>query len=275
MPFFGDTVGAYLVPRAVLELLQQPDSPYQAGVCATFSFAWLLSGQQLYIWRYHEGKDARLRVLSLPRAPSPTQPPTVVLIPHGPPSPSPALPHIPSTFSGPLLPPATDGPLSVAVCDADGHLTVWLDAHHLASPVEHTLLTRTPSTPTSAPLVAAFSAARLDLGTGPAFLAALSATDGSLHLLQVGAQGIHTKQLAGPAPPEAHARGLVGALGSVLSRAVTDAFDPSARYLRKTPAGRPAVAGGLHVAAAPGGGGQHYRVLLLTADALDCWAVGA
>jgi hypothetical protein len=35
------------------------------------------------------------------------------------------------------------------------------------------------------PLVAAFAAAPLDLGTGPAFLAALSAADGSLHLIQV------------------------------------------------------------------------------------------
>eukprot|EP00198_Chlamydomonas_reinhardtii_P007577 XP_001696914.1 predicted protein [Chlamydomonas reinhardtii] len=139
--FFGDTLGAYMLPRAVLELLQQPGGHNQAGVCPDSGFAWLLSGSQLYIWRYREGKEARLRQQL-------------------------------------LAPPA-----GVAA--------------------------RQPRVP----LVSAFAASRLDLGSGPAFLAALSASDGSLHLVQVGSQGIFPKQLC------------------------------------------------------------HYRLLALTADSVDCWAI--
>ncbi|KAG2499006.1 hypothetical protein HYH03_003192 [Edaphochlamys debaryana] len=281
MPFFGDALGAYMLPRTVLELLQQPSGQHLCGVCAESGFAWLLSGQQLYIWRYREGKEARLRVLTLPRPPSPLGPAHVVLVPHG------TTAQGPSASSGPLSAPASaapssaaaDGPLSVAICDAAGRLTVWLDANHLASPVEHQLLSgaqqpaqqrQTGSGPRNGPLVAAFTAARLDLGSGAAFLAALSAADGSLHLLQAGTQGIFPKLLSSPAAA-AESRGLVGALGSALSRAVTDAFDPSARYLRKQPAPAPAL--GLHLGPAPGGGGTHYRLLVLTAEALDCWTV--
>ncbi|GLC37784.1 hypothetical protein PLESTB_001476500 [Pleodorina starrii] len=297
MPFFGDTLGAYMLPRVVLELLQQPGGQQQCGVCADSGFAWLLSAKQLYVWRYREGKEARLRVLTLPRQHSPAAPCAVTLIADITSSSSSsssatntnsktaastfgalAAPPTPSiTPSGPA---AADGSLTVAVCDADGRLTVWLDAHHLAAPVEHQLLTPGAGGAGGGlrpPLVAAFAAARLDLGSGPAFLAALSAADGSLHLVQVGAQGIFAKQLVAAPPPVAEGGrgggggGLVGALGSALSRALSDAFEPSSRYLRKAPVARPAVA--LHLAAAAGGGGQHYRLLVLTRDCLDCWAI--
>ncbi|EFJ40851.1 hypothetical protein VOLCADRAFT_99306 [Volvox carteri f. nagariensis] len=285
MPFFGDTLGAYMLPRVVLELLQQPGGQQQCGVRGDSGFAWLLSDKQLYVWRYREGKEARLRVLTLPR--QPTQPCTVALL-------ADSLPLVPSGATATSLsaiisphttaaahpgPAAADSSLTVAVCDADGRLTVWLDAHHLAAPVEHLLLISPSLTSDTAaaavgsrpPLVSAFTAARLDLGSGPAFLATLSAADGSLHLVQGGAQGIFSKQLVAAPTPAAESRGLVGALGSVLSRALTDAFEPSSRYLRKTPAARPAVA--LHLAPAAAGGGLHYRLLVLTQDSLDCWTI--
>ncbi|KAG2439233.1 hypothetical protein HXX76_004595 [Chlamydomonas incerta] len=276
--FFGDTLGAFMLPRAVLELLQQPGGQHQAGVCPDSGFAWLLSGPQLFIWRYREGKEARLRVLTLPRAPAPSQPPAVALIAHGSAAGGAAAGSSSSGLgvAGPApaaAPAAADGPLSVAVCDADGHLTVWLDAHHLAAPAEQQLLA--PPVGAAArqprgPLLSAFAAARLDLGAGPAFLAALSASDGSLHLVQVGSQGIFPKQLwSPPAAPERP--GLVGALGGLLQRAYTDAFDPSARYLRRQPSARPA--GRLHLGAVAGSGGSHYRLLVLTAESVDCWAI--
>ncbi|PNW75309.1 hypothetical protein CHLRE_12g521750v5 [Chlamydomonas reinhardtii] len=277
--FFGDTLGAYMLPRAVLELLQQPGGHNQAGVCPDSGFAWLLSGSQLYIWRYREGKEARLRVLTLPRPPATSQPPSVALIAHGSAASGGAAAAGATSglgVAGPApaaAPAAADGPLSVAVCDGDGHLTVWLDAHHLAAPAEQQLLA--PPAGVAArqprvPLVSAFAASRLDLGSGPAFLAALSASDGSLHLVQVGSQGIFPKQLwSPPAAPERP--GLVGALGGLLSRAYTDAFDPSARYLRRQPSPRPAAR--LHLGPVAGGGGSHYRLLALTADSVDCWAI--
>ena len=144
--FFGDTLGAYMLPRAVLELLQQPGGHNQAGVCPDSGFAWLLSGSQLYIWRYREGKEARLRVLTLPRPPATSQPPSVALIAHGSAASGGAAAAGATSglgVAGPApaaAPAAADGPLSVAVCDGDGHLTVWLDAHHLAAPAEQQLL---------------------------------------------------------------------------------------------------------------------------------------
>lgn len=255
MPFAGDALalGAYMIPRPVLELLQQPVQRPQAGICAEAGFCWVLSGPHLHVWRYADGKDARLRVLTLPRPPPPGQPCHVALIAHG-----------PSGGSG--------GAISVAVCTAGGHLTVWLDAHHLAYPSEQQVLAP-PRSQQAQRLVTAFAATRLDLGGGPAFLAAMGTVDGSWHLLQAGPQGIFAKQLAcPPAAPASEAKGLVGALGSALSKAYTDAFDPSAKYLRRAPSQRAAL--GVSVEAVAGGGGQHFRVLLLTDEGIDCWLVG-
>jgi hypothetical protein len=127
------------VPSAVLERLQEGAAAWESGLCPAAGLAWLLSGAELFVWSYRDGKDSRLRLLKLARQPA--QPATVALITHGS---SPAAPQAPTSALGGLAPlypsSAADGPLSVTVCDAEGVLTVWLDAHHLALPVEQPLL---------------------------------------------------------------------------------------------------------------------------------------
>ncbi|GLI58606.1 hypothetical protein VaNZ11_000337 [Volvox africanus] len=273
MPVYGDTLGAYMLPRTVLELLQQPNGQQQCGVCADSGFAWLLAGKEVYLWRYREGKDARLRTLTLPGRP--VQPCFVAVLAEGLPS---------STSSGAVVSPtgltAADCSLMVAVCDANGRLTTWLDAHHLSAPAEHLLSPCSsspglsiPNTDLNQPLVVGFAAARLNWGPQAGLLVALSAADGSLHLVKVSSNGIVPTQLSGAQGRPMEIRsGLAATWDTVLgfSRAISD---PNSRYIRKVPAAKPAVA--LHLAPAAWASGMHYRLLVLTEDCLDCWAINA
>lgn len=242
MPFLADVgVSSYLVPRTVLEIQQRPGSTFQSGINSANGFCWVLSGQQLYIWKYREGRDARLRTLRLPQASGDK--------------------HYVQIISHP-----SSNAVSVLALSDSGCLTVWLDASYLSEPVVQQIVTGPGGTTTS--VVSAFSAtAAPNLTAGPAFVAALASTNGSWYLIQGSTQGIFTKQLAVSAAQQ-ESKGVLGALGSVISYAYTEAFDPSAKYIKKSPSGRPAIA--VHVTPVDA---THIRVFLLNDQSLDCWMV--
>ena len=58
----ANVAASHLLPRAVVELLQRGSA--QAGITAQ-GFCWVLSQQQLHLWRFDEGSSARLRSLTL------------------------------------------------------------------------------------------------------------------------------------------------------------------------------------------------------------------
>lgn len=246
MPLAGNVSASYLVPRPVLEVLQRPaelSAQTRAGV-AQGGFCWVLHGTQLLIWNYREGKDARLRALVLPSEP---QGAVYVAIQQ------------------------RSSALTVTCMTGGGKLTVWLDATHLAIPMEQQITCSASSAaPADCALVTAFSACCVDLGDGsPAFIAAAAVSDGSWIMLQCSPSGIFTKHLALSAAGS-ESRGVLGALSSAITWAYTDTFDPCAKFLRKQPAGRPASSVSVEAVDS-----THFRVLLMSPQAVDCWLVRA
>ena len=263
VPFSGDVLCSHLLPRSVLEVVQQTHTPYQSGLTAE-GYCWVLCAATLYIWKYKEGMDARTKTLTLPLQPGGLSSGLSSANTSG------------TTFFVSILPQRRTGTMTVLVCSDQGCLSVWLDVNYLAEPVTQQVVTAA-STAGSAtlasrsppPAVAYFSAIEHEQGSGPSFIAALAGVDGSWYLIRGGSNGIITKQLATPAA-KVESRGVFNTLGSVISYAYTEAFDPVAKYIKKQPSGRQAIA--IHLAAA--GSTSHMRVLLLTELTLDCWSVG-
>ncbi|GIL89222.1 hypothetical protein Vretimale_18580 [Volvox reticuliferus] len=110
-----------------------------------------------------------------------------------------------------------------------------LGAH--GAPAPPFVLPSEPSvTDINQPLVVSFAEARLNWGPLTGLLVALSAADGSLHLVKVSSKGIVPTQLAAAGPQQTETRsGFAVTWDTVLgfSRALSE---PNSRYVSKAPA---------------------------------------
>mmetsp|Transcript_19311 Transcript_19311/g.41732 ORF Transcript_19311/g.41732 Transcript_19311/m.41732 type:complete len:1007 (-) Transcript_19311:157-3177(-) len=234
---------SYLVPRQVLSILQYPGCKPITGIVQPGGYCWVLYEDQLHFWRYQEAAQSRLRSLRVPAE---------------------AARHVSNTAYVSIISPQHSGATTVLLCTPSGHLCVWLDANYLSEPVVHQLLPGSVATIS----VTGFSAHhQTDGASGPAFVAAASCSGGSWVLVHGSSQGIYTRQL-GHANPQQEPKGVMGKLGSVISWTYTEAFDPLARLIKKSPSGRPAVAVQSIMIDT-----THLKVFVLSEVSLDCWLV--
>lgn len=248
MSVVGEVLSSHLVPKAILEIIQQPAELHQSGF--SDGFCWVLDRQQLYFWRYEDASDARLRALNVPRQAS-------------------------GKCFVRILPQPRASSVSVVVCSELGHVFIWLDAQYTVEPSRARLFTADDASSLSSAqrLVTGFDALVADTtGLGPAFVAAVGAADGSWVLLHCTSQGVSTKHLVPPPPGAADAslaaRGVLGALGSLVSAAYTEAFVPIRKYLKAEAACSPVLGVRLQQV-----DHQRWKVYVATQATLDCWLV--
>ncbi len=255
----GDVCASSLLPRTVSALLQRTGAG-SAQLSAGFSpggseFSWVLALGQLHIWRHREGVDARLISIHLPA-------------------------QLQSDGAGDaglfvqvVSYAAASGAATAVACTPSGLLVAWPNAEFATEPV----VAEVPGTAAAAGShhVTAFTAIAPPAASGMLFLAALTLSDGSLHVVQGSQQGMHSRQLApgaaAAAATAAHTtepRGMLGALGHALANAYTGAFHPNAKLVKRTPAGRPAVA-----LLARSIDVHRVHVWVATDTAVDCWLV--
>lgn len=229
----------YLLPRPVLEQLQLPNAAknLQAGFCG--EHCWVLSSDCCWVWRYQENQDARLRTLRLPGKAS-------ALLGQ-------------KCFVSVLSSAQTT---TVLLCFSSGLLVAWLDASYLTDPTTQQLVEFSHGG-----AVTAFAACCPDLAASPGFIAAVATSQGHLLTVQGSQQGIYAKQVVGSVAPK-ESRGMFGALGNAISWTYHEAFDPSAKFVKRSSSGRPAC--GVHVQTVDA---LHIHVLVLTDSSLDCWLV--
>ena len=144
-------------------------------------------------------------------------------------------------------------------------MVAWLDANYLSEPVIHQIIPH----PGTTRLITCFTAATPELAAGPGFVAAAGASDGSWFLVQGSTQGIYTKHLATESAAHPEPRGMLGALGSALSWGYNEAFNPSAKYIKRTASCRRAVG----IACIPVDASR-VKFLVLSDTTVDCWLVG-
>lgn len=231
-----DVQASHVVPRAALGALHGDGD---AGVCQ--DFCWTCAGDTLTFWRYSEGRDARVRSLRLPRAVAERSNAALFVA---------------------ILPQPRGSAVSVVVVSASGSMAAWMDANYLEEPITCQIAAA------SGAGISSFSAAvPEDSGSELVFLAAAGCADGSWMLVQGSSGGLHTRQLnAGGSAQDA--RGVLGKIGSALSWGYAEAFDPSAKIVKRTPSGRPVVDVAVVVLDA-----SRLRVLVLTDASIDCWLV--
>lgn len=232
-------------------------------MCDDSGYCWVIGPQQLFIWRYQESRDARLRALTLPRE---VQQAAAA-----------------SSNGAPLMwvsiLPQAGGGTTVLLCTESGIMAVWLDTVYLAGATLQHILPSNRSTASSPALLTSFAATLLSHdGGGPAFAAVATASDGSWYLLHggtgssnVGMRRLNVPGAAAGAGNGGSGGGLLGRLGSVVSWGYGEVFDPLRKFMHKAPSNRPALSASL--AAAPGCAPGQLRVLLLTEQSVDCWLV--
>jgi hypothetical protein len=281
---------AHLLPRSVHDLLLDATA---AGLCGPTchgsgeapsgsTYGWVLHRGSLLVWRAEDDLQATMRRLALPSAPS-------------------------GRVFVEVLPHAGSSALTVVLCTGGGLLCVWLDANFFAPPYTQQLFVSAGASgggagaPPPGDAVTALAASTVDAAGAPGFVAVVGTADGALHLYHGSQAGIFPRQFhapAGPAGPAAAARagdgggeagggagaggggsgaggGLLGSLGGVVKALYSEAFDPLYRVLRPAASRLPARALALLRAGGAGAAGGAWRLLALTGDALDCWALGA
>ncbi|KIZ06100.1 hypothetical protein MNEG_1855 [Monoraphidium neglectum] len=237
-----------------------------SGVSSTYG--WVLHRGSLLVWRVEDDLQATVRRLQLPQAP--TGRVFVAVVPH-----------------------AGSSSLTVALCTAAGLLCVWLDANFFAPPYTQQLFVGAGADDGDATpgVVAAMAAAAADAAGAPGFLAVISTADGALHLYHGSQKGIFPRQFHRPSAAgggdgstgggsgtggagAGGASALLGSIGGVVKALYSEAFDPLYRVQRPSASRLPARQL-LLLRAGAGGGGAAWRLLALSAEALDCWALGA
>lgn len=228
----------FFLPASVQETVTLNPHNLQSGLEES-GYAWVLSGTKLLIWSYAQGKDASVKVVSCPSAGSQKCFVRVV---------------------------AKGSAVSVASCTEDGRLSVWLDAHYLAKPIEVHPIKSGPEV--GEPVVAAMSAIAAE-STG--LIVIITGLEGSVYLCHaIPDQGVINprKFNAGTAPSTHSSLGIVGKVGGLLGAMYAEAFNPLAKVQRSGASQRPAI--GLSLQRVDEG---RYRLLVLSDESLDCWMV--
>jgi hypothetical protein len=282
---------AHLLPRTVHDLLLDATA---AGLCeptchasgeasAGATYGWVLHRASLLVWRVEDDLQSTVRRLALPAAPS-------------------------GRVFVSVLPHPGSSALTVVLCTGGGLLCVWLDANFFAPPYTQQLFVAAgtsggggggdaPAATAAADVVTALAASTVDAAGAPGFMAVAATSDGALHLYHGSQSGIFPRQFhrpAGPAGPAPAARAgdagtsagaseggaaggsrLLGALGGAVKALYSEAFDPLYRVLRPAASRLPARGLTLLRAGGAGASGGAWRLLALTGDALDCWALGS
>lgn len=234
-----DVLASYLVPKQALGPLYEARQRGSAGCSG--GFCWVQVDGQLHLWRFRDGSDARMRSLRLPRA--------VV----DPLNPAPL-------FIAILQHPRSNA-ITVVACSSRGAIAAWMDANHLAEPITAQLVDGTAA-------ISSFAASvPEDSASGPVFVGAAGMPDGSWLALQGSAQGIITRHVKARITQQ-EAKGMLGKIGSVISWGYSEAFDPSAKLIKKTPSGRPVV--DVHVVALDA---SRLRITVLTDACVESWLV--
>lgn len=237
-----EVCASHMLPRQALAALHGGRDVH-AGVAG--DFAWSAEGDQLCFWRHAEGRSARVRSLRLPRA---------------------VADSLNCGLFVAILPQHHGNAVSVVTCSGSGSLAAWMDAHYLEAPATAQIAANAGSD--TALSITSFSAAMPeDTSSEPCFLGAAGCSNGSWTLVQGSTQGLLTREMAARVP-SSDAKGVLGKLGSAISWGYTEAFDPSAKILKRVPSGRPVVA--VHCAVLDA---ARLRVTLLTDQSIDCWLV--
>jgi hypothetical protein len=237
----------YLLPRPVRDVVS--DAAAQ-GCSATRStqgtFAWVLHRQSLLVWKAEDGAAATVRRLTLPEVP------------------------VGSTFVE-VVPQRHSSALTVIVCTGSGVLHVWLDATFGGQPHTQPLIIAGDNS-SSDGLICALTATSADAGTSPGFLAVVATCDGALHLYHGSQNGIFPRQFHNPSS-SAGVQGVLQAAAALYASTKKAAVDynilDGIPYMRTSPSNTPAVQMQLLQL-----GGSRWKLLVLTADALDCWLLG-
>lgn len=256
----AEVLQAHLLPRSVADILVETTSVGCSGSGGA-THGWALHRSTLLLWRVADGLHAPVRRLLLP---SPPRCGAFVEV----------------------LPRSGSAAVTVLVCSGDGELHAWLDASFPAPPVSQRLFAAASDDGGDAasdderPITVALTAATADGGDTLGFVAVAATRDGALHLFHGSSAGLfprcfHRPASLPPASTGAHARGssggvgMLGALGSVVKSLYNEAFDP----LRGVSRGGPSTAPALSLLLSGLDAGR-WRLLVLTADALDCWLLG-
>ena len=253
----SDLVSTAALPRSALDLLRSVEPAGRAaGLSAAADAAWAFAGGLLVVWRLGDGRGGA-RTL---------RPPFAVR----------GAVHVEL-----LEQPAAAGLLTVLLRTAEGQLAAWLDADAPQPPLTLDLGAGGAGggagggASTAGAAAEAMAAVAIDTGAGPGFVAVVAHGDG-LHLVQGSQRGLFLRRFRDPGDRPAPSAGgggtpgsaVLGALGSVLRAAYSEAFNPLRRYQRGAASQRPALRVALAAVDV-----HALRALVLTPEALDCWSI--
>lgn len=232
-----------LLPRVVSDVLAETvaqgcsTSPYSRS-----TYAWALHRQNLLLWKAEDGLAAVVRRLELPEAP------------------------VGRTFVE-VVPQRQSSALTVIVCTGAGQLYVWLDATFLGKPFSQQLVTSSTDRGSDR-VICALAASPADASASPGFLAVVATADGALHLYHGSQSGIFPRQFYHPS--SAHgSRGVIDMLGTAVKAVYDGQIFAGSNLLRAGASTTAALQ--LQLLQLDS---SRWKLLVLTADALDCWLLG-
>lgn len=209
------------------------------------SHAWVLHRQSLLVWKAEDGGAATVRRLSLPEPPTGTALVELVSQQHS-------------------------SALTVVMCTGGGLLYVWLDATFGGDPYMQQVAT---SDTDSSSVIRALAASPAAATASPGFLAVIATSDGSLHLYHGSQSGIFPRQFYQPGGSSSSQGSMWQVLGAAVGTAKKVAVDyhllEGTPHLRTSPS--TAAAMQLQLMQVDS---SRWKLLVLTADALDCWLLG-
>lgn len=239
----AEVVQAHIPPKTVQDVLGD-DSIAGFSQGFNLSYAWALQRQTLLVWKAEDGLNATVRRLPLSE---PTSGRVFVEV----------------------IPQSNSAAVTVLLCTGSGQFYVWLDANYPVT-TYHSVLAVSANSSTAADLViCGLAASPANSGASLGFLAVVATVDGALHLYHGSQNGIFPRQFYKPTGAAAPKAGMLGALGSVVKALYSEAFDPLHNVQRASASAMAA----LHLQLLQLDSNR-WKLLVLTADALDCWLLG-
>ncbi|GAX78191.1 hypothetical protein CEUSTIGMA_g5633.t1 [Chlamydomonas eustigma] len=236
---------SFLLPKHALDQIQH-DRVVHTGVST--SHCWIFDGRSVLVWKIEDGKDARLFFVPVLSAFAKTESLNT---------------DADDIFISVL---ARNSALTLVVCLASGCLATWLDINYQTDPFICQLSASTHSRINSFSAVSPTASGN----SGIVFVGAAGFSDGSWALVQGSPQGLVSRLLNTHLDSRTECKpSMLGKLGSALSWTYTEVFDPSAKFIKRSPTTGQSVID-VHVHPLDS---NRYRVLLLTETAVDLWQV--